>query len=121
VSAKELLVKCTLLTSPSDASQLMLVFVAMVVPTMTVVLALIPSSLTSESSWYASGETGVITVFWVLIVVSACKTHLFLIKLKHVWALEFLADELRTANILIQWWGGIEKLRWKRSKSDYVR
>lgn len=55
----------------------------------------------------------------MLIITSTFKTHLFLQKLQHVWGLEFLANELRTANILVQWEGGPDKQRWKCTASDY--
>mmetsp|Transcript_20032 Transcript_20032/g.41910 ORF Transcript_20032/g.41910 Transcript_20032/m.41910 type:complete len:346 (-) Transcript_20032:36-1073(-) len=97
-----------------------LVFVALVVPLCTVILTLVPPGITEEKGFYDNASPGIVTAFWVLIMVSMIKTNLFLIKLNHVWGLEFLADEVRTSNILIQWSGGINKNRWKNTVSDLV-
>ncbi|GMI01958.1 hypothetical protein TrST_g6102 [Triparma strigata] len=108
-------------SSSEQFSKLTFVIIALVVPVITVILALVPSDITSEKDFYSNASTGVVTVFWVMICVTAVKTHFFLMKLQHVWGLEFLADVLRTDNILIQWEGGAsDKFRWKGTFSDYL-
>ncbi|GMH60188.1 hypothetical protein TrRE_jg12174, partial [Triparma retinervis] len=104
--------------SKSDRwSKFGLAFLAITIPLGTVLLTLVPSGIDSEKEFYDQG-TGIATAFWVLILVSMVKTNQFIVKLTHVWGLEFLANELRTSNILIQWSGGVDKARWKGSLSD---
>jgi hypothetical protein len=88
------------------------------VPIWTCLFALVPEDVATPTQFYGSSHAPEVLSFWILIGLTTVISYWFLFRLQHVWVLEFFAEQLRSAGIIVAFDGSDGALRWKRTSWD---